>query len=117
MNIGFHHRRIQAQLAARDELAFLRQRHQTLMNLFDDVRPQRQPDLAQRLGVGHFLGPDAGEQAIGQVGAHLTLQGAVTSANVLEQQPGTGWERRSCSNRPTSPLTAQDLTPPFCAGN
>ena len=33
------------------------------------------------------------------------------------RQPGTGLERRSCSNRPTSALTAQDLTPPFCAAN
>jgi len=44
------------------------------MQLLDDVRSERARDFQDRLRVWHFLGIDAGEGAIDQIGADLTFE-------------------------------------------
>lgn len=87
VNISLHHRRIDPQLAARNDLLLLRDRHHALMNALDALRPQGEAELAQGLGVRHSLRAHARELAIDQVRAHLTLEDRVAPvADVLQQQ-------------------------------
>ena len=66
---------------------FLRDGHHTLMDLLDDVRPQRYAQLAQRLGVRHLGRTHSREVAIHKIGPHLALEhGVAPVAHVLEQQ-------------------------------
>jgi len=44
------------------------------MQLLDDVRSERARDFQDRLRVWHFLGIDAGEGAMDQIGADLTFE-------------------------------------------
>jgi len=87
MDIRFHHRGVQAQLASFHHLVFLGDLHHSLMNLFDPLRSQRQSPATHGLGVRRFGGSHACEIAIYQVGPDFALQNLVAPvANVLQQQ-------------------------------
>ena len=63
MDVGLHDSRVDPHLAATDDLFLLSNRHDPLMDLPDDRGAQCESELAQRLGVGHLGGTDAGELA------------------------------------------------------
>ena len=87
MDVGLHHRGVDAHpLAGRDAL-FQRYRHQPLVNPLDHLRPDCQAPAAHRLGVRHLLPADPSEVAIDQVGAHFAFENLVAPvAHMLEHQ-------------------------------
>src|SRR6266481_2753397 len=87
VDVGFHHRGIDAHAATLDDLMFLGNGHHAPVDLFDDVRPQGYTELAHRLGIRHLGCTHPSELAIHQVGSHLALQhGIAPVAHMLEQQ-------------------------------
>src|ERR1051326_1925271 len=87
MDIGLHHRGIDAHLAALNHTTLARPLNQPLMQLPDGFAAHRLRDARQRLRVRYFVQPNARELAIGQVQAHLALQRIEAPvAHVLEQQ-------------------------------
>jgi len=59
----------------------------SLVNLFDGLRPESQAPAAHCLGIGHLRAADAGEVAVHQIGAHFAFQHTIAPiADVLEDQ-------------------------------
>ncbi len=87
VNVGFHHGRIHAHAPTLNHFVLQRQRHHSLMNLFDDIRTQSTGLTAQSLGIRHFGGADARELPVNQIGAHFPLDHRKTPiADVLQQK-------------------------------
>ena len=87
MDIGLHHRGVDAHPPASRNPFRLRHLHEPLVHLLDGLRPDRQSPTADRLGVRHLAAADAGEVAVDQVGAHFALENLVAPvAHVLENE-------------------------------
>src|SRR5712692_2180941 len=87
MDVGLHHRRIDAHSAPVHHPLVLRYFYHSFVNLLDDLRPDSDAPATHGLGVGHLGAAHAREVALHQVGTHLALQHLVAPvADVLEDQ-------------------------------
>jgi hypothetical protein len=74
LSVRFNHGGVDAHSAPLRYTLFLRYYHNSLVDLFDDVRPQSHAPATHSFGVGHFGKADMGEVAINEVGAHFPFQ-------------------------------------------
>ena len=87
VDIGLHHRGVDAHPPADRNPFRLRHFHEPFVHLIDGLRPDRQSPTADRLGVRHPAAADADEVAVDQVGAHFALENLVAPvAHVLENE-------------------------------
>jgi hypothetical protein len=59
VDVGLHHGGIDAQPPSANDLLLACHDHHPDVKLLDNLRTERDGELAQGLGVGHLLGPDA----------------------------------------------------------
>jgi len=86
MDVGFHHRRIDAHASTRHNSLFESDLNDPLMNLLEYLRPHRHAP-APGLGVRHLAAAYPGEVAVDEVGAHFTFELRVAPvADMLENQ-------------------------------
>src|SRR5207302_10484169 len=71
VNVGLHHRGIHTEPAAANDPLLARNGDHAGVDLLDDLRAERQGELAKRLRVGNLLRPHPSELPIHQVRAHL----------------------------------------------
>jgi hypothetical protein len=87
VDVGLDDRCVHPHPAAADDLLLLGDGHHPLMDLLDNLGPQRNAELAQRLRVGHLGRADPRELSIHQVGSDLAFEHRVAPvAHVLEHQ-------------------------------
>ncbi len=87
LRVTFAQVHVRLRPAAAHDLLFLGDRHDPLMDLLDDRRAQRDPQLAQGLRIGHLGRADPRELAVHQVRAHLALERRVAPvSHVLQDE-------------------------------
>ena len=104
MDVGLHHRRVHAHPPPGGHAFVPSYLHQPLVNLLENLRPERHAPAAHRLGIRRLAAAHAGEVPVHQIGAHLALQHLIAPvADVLEdQQPQHHLGRRAASPAATA---------------
>ena len=95
MDVGLHHRGVDAHAAAFSQAMALCHGHHPDVDLFDHVCPQCHAPAPHGLGVRGLAGAHAGEVAVHQIGPHLAFQHLIAPvADVLEEQQAQHHFRR-----------------------
>src|SRR5262249_32831896 len=87
VNVGLDHGSVDAHLCPLAQALLPGNAHDSVVDLFDHLRPYRHAPFAHGLGIGHLGHPDVRELAVDEIGAHLPLEhGVAPVARVLENE-------------------------------
>src|SRR5215469_9221518 len=87
MDIGLDYGGVDAHFASFGNTLLVRDAHNSVVNLFDNLWPESAAPAAHRFRIGHFGESDSGKIAIDKIGAHFTLKYFIAPvAGVLQDQ-------------------------------